>query len=63
MSRTVLDRAGDRLRRARAALDSAMQEAERAGVAAVRLDGQPEAAVARALGVDRMTLRKWLGKR
>jgi DNA-binding protein Fis len=26
-------------------------------------DGQTEAGVARMLGVDRMTIRKWLGKR
>ena len=26
-------------------------------------DGQPEAEVARSVGVDRMALRKWLGKR
>lgn len=26
-------------------------------------DGTPEAEIARKLGVDRMTVRKWLGKR
>jgi len=57
-----LQRAGDRLRRARAALAKAIEEAEAEGQRALA-EGEPEAAVARALGVDRMTVRKWAGKR
>ncbi len=57
-----LERAGARLRRARVALDKATEEAREAGVRALA-EGRAEAAVARALGVDRMTVRKWAGKR
>jgi len=57
-----LDRAGDRLRRAREALAKAMGEAEAEALRALAA-GTPESAVARTLGVDRMTVRKWAGKR
>lgn len=57
-----LERAGAKLRRARASLSTALEKAEAVGLAALA-DGKPEAAVARALGVDRMTVRKWAGKR
>lgn len=57
-----LQRAGDRLRRARAGLARAIEQAEAEGLRALA-EGVPEAAVARALGVDRMTVRKWAGKR
>lgn len=57
-----LQRAGERLRRARAALAQAMAGAEAEGLHALA-DGVPEVAVARALGVNRMTVRKWAGKR
>ena len=57
-----LQRAVDSLRRARAALAKAIEEAEAEGLRALA-EGEPEAAVARALGVDRMTVRKWAGKR
>lgn len=57
-----LERAGGKLRRARAALEKAMEEAERAGMNALA-EGEPEAAIARRLGVNRMTVRKWAGKR
>lgn len=62
MASEGLGRAGDRLRRARAALAKAIEEAEAEGLQALA-DGIPEAAVARTLGVDRMTVRKWAGKR
>lgn len=57
-----LDRAGESLRRARAALDQALKNAEAVGLLALA-EGVSESAVARALGVDRMTVRKWAGKR
>ena len=56
-----LERAGARLRRARAAAEQATEEAREAALQALA-DGAAEAAVARALGVDRMTVRKWAGK-
>jgi DNA-binding CsgD family transcriptional regulator len=56
------ERAGTSLRRARAALAEALLTAEREGLAALA-QGESEAAVARTLGVDRMTVRKWAGKR
>lgn len=57
-----LQRAGARLRRARAELAEALELAEQVGLAALA-EGDSESAVARALGVDRMTVRKWAGKR
>jgi len=57
-----LQRAGDRLRRARASLAKATEEAREAGLQALA-EGERETVVARALGVDRMTVRKWAGKR
>lgn len=57
-----LERAGARLRRARASLATATEEAREIGTRALA-EGHAEAAVARALGVDRMTVRKWAGKR
>lgn len=57
-----LERAGARLRRARASLATATEEAREIGMRALA-EGQAEAAVARTLGVDRMTVRKWAGKR
>lgn len=56
-----LERAGAKLRRARAALDTALEEARETGIRALA-EGAAEAAVARQLGVDRMTVRKWAGK-
>lgn len=58
----ALDEAGRRLRRARAALAKALDEAQTEAQAALA-NGEPESSVARALGVDRMTVRKWAGKR
>lgn len=57
-----LELAGARLQRVRAALAQALEQAEAEGLRALA-EGRPEAAVARALGVDRMTVRKWAGKR
>lgn len=60
--RTVADETGTALADARARLSMAMHAAEVVGACAYE-DGVPEAEVARRLGVDRMTVRKWLGKR
>ena len=57
-----LERAGVRLQRARAAVDQATEQARAAALAALA-EGVAEAGVARTLGVDRMTIRKWAGKR
>ena len=57
-----LERAGAKLRRARGAVAAAIEEAERVALAALA-EGETEVAVARALGLDRMTVRKWAGKR
>jgi DNA invertase Pin-like site-specific DNA recombinase len=58
----VLKRAGRKLRSARKAADDAYEAARIAALAAIA-GGVPEAVVARELGVNRMTVRKWLGKR
>lgn len=58
---TDLDRAGRKLRSARKGLKDAMTEAEAVGLAALE-GGATEVEVARTLGVDRMTVRKWRGK-
>jgi hypothetical protein len=57
-----LARAGRRLRSARKAEQAALEAAKVAAVQAIK-EGQTEVAVAAALGVDRMTVRKWAGKR
>lgn len=57
-----LEQAGMALLRARVAESKAYAAAVQVGVMAVEA-GMPEAEVARKLGVDRMTVRKWLGKR
>jgi hypothetical protein len=54
--------AGERLRRARMALEDAMTSAERAAIALVNA-GFSEVKAAQTVGIDRMTLRKALGKR
>ena len=59
---TELERAGRRLRSARNAEKKAMEDARVAALAAIE-DGVSEASVAKVLGVDRMTVRKWVGKR
>lgn len=58
---TELAKAAARLAKARKAEKAALEQARVLAVAAVNA-GETEAGVARALGVDRMTVRKWLGK-
>ncbi|ORW32766.1 hypothetical protein AWB91_09780 [Mycobacterium paraense] len=60
--RQRLVKAGKRLEAARAEEAAARKEARELTIAAVA-DGQSEAGVARDLGVDRMAVREWLGKR
>lgn len=57
-----LGAAGRRLGRARTALQLAVDGARQAAIAALS-EGVSEAEVSRTLGVDRMTVRKWAGKR
>lgn len=49
------------LQRSRNLLAAAMQQAELAAIAAHK-EGKPETEIARELGVNRMTVRRWLGK-
>jgi DNA-binding CsgD family transcriptional regulator len=56
-----LERAGRKLRSARKALKDAMTDAEDAARASWE-SGATEVEIARTLGVDRMTVRKWRGK-
>jgi transposase len=58
---TPLEKAGLNLRKARRVLAFEMESAERAAVAAYE-DGFPETEIAKTLGVNRMTVRRWLGK-
>lgn len=58
---TDLAKAARQLRAARQRLDIAMKAAEQAAITAHR-DGAPETEIARTLGVNRMTIRRWLGK-
>jgi hypothetical protein len=58
---TELELAGRKLRSARQRLDAAMKTAERAATSAHRA-GTPETVIAQGLGVNRMTVRRWLGK-
>lgn len=57
-----LQLAGWRLRTARRAEQVAMKAARLAATAAWEA-GTPETEIAHELGVDRMTIRKWRGKR
>lgn len=57
-----LDAAGRKLRSARSRLDVVMTEAQNVARGAYN-GGIPETTIAEMLGVDRMTVRKWLGKR
>ncbi|MEN6544515.1 MAG: hypothetical protein ABFE07_00565 [Armatimonadia bacterium] len=61
-ARADLQRVARKLLRARDTLAAVMNEATDAADAA-NMAGVPEAEIARTLGVDRMTVRKWLGKR
>jgi transposase len=58
---TPLAKAARELRVARARLDAAM-EAARAVAIAEHASGTAETDIAKALGVNRMTVRRWLGK-
>lgn len=58
----LLEQAGHDLREARCAQKKALALARQAGLTALDA-GYTEAEVARCLGVDRMTVRKWRGKR
>jgi hypothetical protein len=59
---TPLEEIGHHLKLARARLETQLKTAKAAAQAATE-GGVPEAVVARELGVDRMTIRKWTGKR
>jgi FixJ family two-component response regulator len=61
-SRRRLDDVGSDLRSAREALAAAM-EAARVQALDCIARGVPETVIATELGVDRMTVRKWAGKR
>ncbi len=54
---------GKKLAKARAAADEALRVAQIMAQSAHHVDGVPETQIASQLGVDRMTVRKWLGKR
>lgn len=58
---TGLRRAGLSILSARRRLDDAMQTAREAAIQAAA-DGTPETVIARELGVNRLTVRGWLGK-
>lgn len=62
MNESPLDVVGRNLRSARSLLQAVMEDARRAAIEAWQL-GVPETVIARKLGVDRMTVRGWLGKR
>lgn len=59
---TDLDALGRKREKARAEVARLFEQARVAAIEAVA-SGVPEADVARRLKVDRMTVRKWLGKR
>jgi hypothetical protein len=61
-SRRQLDTAGEKLRATREAQKAALELARIAALDSIAL-GTPESVVAQELGVDRMTVRKWVGKR
>lgn len=56
-----LEKAARNLRSARQRMGHAMATAQHAAVSA-QLDGVPETEIAQRLGVNRMTVRRWLGK-
>ena len=58
---TNMDRAGRKLRSARNSLKEAMTGAKEAARQAAS-EGVSEVQIAKSLGVDRTTVRKWLGK-
>lgn len=58
---SLLDRAAQDLRTARQALDACMLRAREVAIEAID-QGTSEAETAQRLGVNRMTVRRWLGK-
>jgi DNA invertase Pin-like site-specific DNA recombinase len=56
-----LQRVARALAKSRARLTETMAEAEAAAISA-HADGVSEVEIARTLGVNRMTVRRWLGK-
>jgi hypothetical protein len=58
---TEVARAARNLAAARSRLEVAMADAEHAAIAAYDA-GDPETVIAANLGVNRLTVRKWLGK-
>jgi hypothetical protein len=56
-----LAKAARNLRAARSRLDKAMAKAEQVAIEASR-EGIAETVISRELGVNRMTVRRWLGK-
>lgn len=62
IDRARLTHCGKRIAKARAALDAFMENGKEIALDALK-DGGTEVEVARLLGVDRMTVRKWAGKR
>jgi DNA-binding CsgD family transcriptional regulator len=62
IDRARLTHAGKRLARARAKLDAEMESAREIALDSLG-SGATEVEVAKELGVDRMTVRKWAGKR
>jgi DNA invertase Pin-like site-specific DNA recombinase len=58
---TDLPRAARTLRDARKRLETAMAAAEQAAIEA-NANGTPETEIARQIGVNRMTVRRWLKK-
>lgn len=59
--RNKRERIGGDIRTARATLDALMKTAKTEALKAYA-NGVPEAQIARELSVDRMTIRKWIGK-
>lgn len=59
--RADFSKAARDLRAARRRLDAAMRAAQ-AIAAAAHVTGVPETEIAREIGVNRMTVRRWLGK-
>lgn len=59
---TSLERAGKALARARQAQADALKAAETEALNAIN-EGVTEVEIARTLGVNRMTVRRWAGKR
>jgi hypothetical protein len=61
--RRRLHETGMKIECARKVLQAAMEEARRAALDAIATNSTPESIVAYELGVDRMTVRAWQGRR